>query len=174
MKTTLMLLLIAAATLAQEAKVVQLSKADAERAKASYDAMKKAEADWQAVQADIEHGYVSDAREVEEGQLSSTLMLATAHLLSATEPNSTVPRPMLCLSFTLTVSTALTRWTPIAWTAKSGKRRRPNWPAPKPNGRMRSGARSCPRKPSTRRRMAGITDSRSVPTFSSSCPSLNQ
>ena len=63
MKCLILSAVCALSLLGQDARVAQLSKPDAERAKAAYDAMKKAEANWQAIQTEIEHTYVSDSHQ---------------------------------------------------------------------------------------------------------------
>lgn len=84
----LTLSLCAVAAFAQSALVVPLSKADAEHAKGAYEAMKKAEADWQSVQTDIEHKYISDSQEVTDsistlsGDLSGTTLNRGVYLHS--------------------------------------------------------------------------------------------
>lgn len=71
-----LVLLFAISLFSQDAKVVSLAAADAARAKSAYDAMKKAEADWQAVQTEIEHKYASDSREEEDLNVSSGTLIS--------------------------------------------------------------------------------------------------
>lgn len=112
-------LLAAGGLYSQTAKVVPLSQADVDRVKAAYEAKQKADADWQAMQTEIEHKYVSYSREEIDygtsgafaisGTGSSSTVLAwdgSALRMVSTEPDPCehsrkwdVPPDALCLAY---------------------------------------------------------------------------
>ena len=59
MKMFLVSLIAIASCFAQEAKVIQLSKEDATRVKATYEALQKAQADWEAIKRKIADTYTT-------------------------------------------------------------------------------------------------------------------
>lgn len=100
MKTILFSLLLALSAFAQTAKVVQLSKADADHVQALYELKQRAEAEWQAAVTDVEHKYVSESRQVpDQGESSGWLITGPAMLsLSSDNPCFYTPNSILVIN----------------------------------------------------------------------------
>lgn len=73
MKLALLSVLLAIPIFAQDAKVIELSTADATRAKLAYESLQKAQTEWDAVKKKVSETYLSDPRQLSSSGLTFTI-----------------------------------------------------------------------------------------------------